>query len=312
MTDRVTDRAAWVHTEHVRRLAALDAAVRLPDLDLSADHHEVLLAPDGEAVAVVEPQHTDPASAPGLWVDEDVYRVQVRCTAAAGPAALTELLRRASTALGEDRPAHLIAASRDTALLRPLLKAGWAPATVLALHRLEPPPLFAEAGGEDGVEVRSATPDDIEAVVAASVAVQAHDSAVGVLPDRPGAAEVFWPSVESALQERPDWCWVAERAGLVVGVCEMEPPEVADWVTGAVNAPPDGAPTAYLGMLHVAAGERGRGIGSALVRAAHARAVEAGAGQVVLHHGAANPLSVPFWGRAGYRPLITGWARFGG
>jgi ribosomal protein S18 acetylase RimI-like enzyme len=310
VTDRVTDRAARVHTEHVRRLASLDPSVHLPDLDLSADHHEVLLAPDGEAVAVVEAQHTDPASTPGLWVDEDVHRVQVRCTAAAGPTALTELLARAATVLGGDRPAHLVVASRDLALPRPLLKAGYAPATVLALHRLEAPPLFADDATDDGVVVRSAVPDDVEAVVAASVAVQAHDSAVGVLPDRPGAAEVFWPSVETALRERPDWCWVAERAGLVVGVCEMEPPEVAEWVTGAVSPPPDGSTTAYLALLHVAAGERGKGVGAALVRTAHARAVEAGAGQVVLHHAATNPLSVPFWGRAGYRPLITGWARF--
>ena len=301
------DRAAWVHSEHVRRLATVDPAARLPELDLSAEPHEVLLAEDRESVVVVEQQHTDPASPPGLWVDEDVHRVQVRCTVDAEPGSLTALLMRAFTGLGEPRPAHLVTASRDTALVRPLLTAGFTPATVLALRRLGATAVDEVASG---VHVRPATRDDVDALVDASVAVQAFDSTVGVLPERPHAAEVFRPNVESALREHPGWCWVAERDGRVVGACEMEPPEAAGWVTGSVNPPPDGSTTAYLGLLHVEAAERGTGVGAALVRVAHAHAAEAGAGHVLLHHSAANPLSVPFWGRAGYRPLMTGWVRF--
>ena len=296
-----------MHVEHVRRVELVDPSVRLPDLDLASDGREVLLTEDGEALAVAEPLHTDPTTTPGLWVDEDVHRLQLRCTARADRAAMTALLRRAASVLTPARPAHLLAASRDTAVIRPLLAAGFTPATVLALHRLGRLTPEQPAGE---VRVRVATPDDAEAIVAASVAVQAYDSEVGVLPERPRSAEVFGPDVESALKEHPGWCWVAERAGRVVGVCEMEPPEAAKWVTGTVNPPSDGSTTAYLGMLHVADHERGGGVGTRLVRAAHARAIDAGAGQVVLHHSAANPLSVPFWGRAGYRPLLTGWARF--
>ena len=121
----------------------------------------------------------------------------------------------------------------------------------------------------------------------------------------------LWPVdlTEFIVADQELGAWVAERDGIVVGVCEMEPPESAEWVTGSVTPPPDGSTTAYLGLLHVSPGERGLGIGAWLVRAAHARAAAAGAGQVVLHHAAVNPLSVPFWGRAGYRSLLTGWVR---
>jgi len=292
----------------VRRLAVIDPAVRLSPLDRS-DDHELLTSEDGEAVAVVSPQHTDPDSYPGLWVDTDVHRVQVRCTGDADAAALTGMLSSAFTVLGEQRPAHLVSASRDMVLTRPLLRAGYAPTTVLALHRLPATPREAVP---DAVHVRLATLEDLEVLVAAAVAVQAFDGRVGVLPERPRAADVFRQETASALREHPGWAWVAEQDGAVVGVCEMEPPESAGWVTGWVNPPADGSTTAYLGMLHVDPGARGRGTGAALVRAAHARALEAGAGQVVLHHAAVNPLSVPFWGRAGYRPLLTGWARHGG
>ncbi len=301
------DLAARVHEAHVRRLAAIDPAVHLVTLDLATEGREVLLADDGEAVAVVDSQHTDPMSEPGLWVEDDVHRVQVRCTADVGPAALTDLLRRAFTALGQDRRAHLSVASRDVPLVRPLLRAGFAPNSVLALHRLAARPV---AQDEDEVSVRPATSGDVEAIVAASVAVQSFDSAIGVLPERPRASEVFRPTVEAALRDHAGWAWVAERAGVVVGVCVMEPPETAGWVTESVNAPADGSATAYLAMLHVTPGERGRGVGARLVQVAHARSATAGVGQVLLHHAALNPLSVPFWGRVGYRPLLTGWTRF--
>jgi GNAT superfamily N-acetyltransferase len=98
---------------------------------------------------------------------------------------------------------------------------------------------------------------------------------------------------------------VAELDGAVVGVCQMEPPEDAQWVAGEVASPS----TAYLAEMYVDPGSRGQQVGSRLVAAAHLRASAAGAHVVVLHHSAMNPLSTPFWARAGYRPLVTGWAR---
>ena len=113
------------------------------------------------------------------------------------------------------------------------------------------------------------------------------------------------PGVEKALRERPGWTWVAEQDGAVVGVCQMEPPEDASWIAGEVASPS----TAYLADLYVDPASRGQQVGTRLVAAAHLRATAAGAHMVVLHHSATNPLSTPFWARAGYRPLVTGWAR---
>ena len=158
----------------------------------------------------------------------------------------------------------------------------------------------------EGLLVRPATPQDLESVVAAGVAVHVFDGLAGVLPERPDAGTVLREGAAESLAEHPGWCWVAVQDGHVVGVCEVKPPGAALWATSWVAGD---APTAYLALMHVAARERGRGIGRALVAAAHQQVAASGATRVVLHHGATNPLSVPFWGRAGYRPLVSGWLR---
>jgi ribosomal protein S18 acetylase RimI-like enzyme len=298
------DPVADVHDAHVRRLAGIDRLVRVGDLDVTSDA-SVEWSPDGQAVVVGDVQETDPESEAGLWVEDRVVRLQVRAATDSAASTVTELLERGhAIAVGTT---HVSVPSRDTAMLAPLVRAGFAPNAVLAVHRLsrsdvQPPP----AGGEsDSLVVRAADLDDLDEVVAANLAVQAFDAHVGSLPVRPGAERVIRPAVEKALRERPGWNWVAELDGSVVGVCQMEPPEDAQWVASAVAGPA----TAYLAELYVDPAARGRQVGARLVAAAHLRATAAGAQLVVLHHSAANPLSTPFWARAGYRPLVTGWAR---
>jgi GNAT superfamily N-acetyltransferase len=307
------DLVARLHDAHVRRVRGLDAMVRLPDVDLDEDP-DVLVADDGEAVALVEAQHTDPGSPAGLWVEEDVVRVQVRCSSAADPSALSALLVRAHEAVPVHGAAHLSVVARDVLLVGALLRAGYAAGSVLALGR--PDPTAGQAGGSESgqqgrwnvgaVVVRPATSHDLEGVVAAGAAVQVFDGVAGVLPHRPDAAAVLRGQLAESLAEHPGWCWVAERDDDVVGVCQVHPPGADLWATGWVA---DEGPTAYLALLHVTATERGSGLGRALVSAAHAGAAAAGVRHVVLYHGASNPLSVPFWGRAGYRPLVGGWLR---
>ena len=65
--------------------------------------------------------------------------------------------------------------------------------------------------------------------------------------------------------------------------------------------------TAYLPTMFVRPGERGGGIGAALVRHAHGVLDERGVYTTLLHYAQMNPLSAPFWNRMGYRPLWTGW-----
>jgi len=67
------------------------------------------------------------------------------------------------------------------------------------------------------------------------------------------------------------------------------------------------APAAYVLLAGVAAGERGRGIGTVLAAHAHREADSAGVAITLLHHALPSPLSAPFWASQGYRPLWTVW-----
>jgi GNAT superfamily N-acetyltransferase len=298
---------AQLQEAHVRRLARLDPLVRVRDLDLTSEA-VVEWSSDRQAVGVVDVQETDPESEAGLWAEDRLVRIQVRAATDDDASACGDLLERCHRLGAGAGASHLTVAARDTAMVRPLLLAGYAPTVVLAVHQLSRAdvPISATPGHADSSTiVREAGPEDLDAAVAASAAVQAFDTRVGSLPERPHAADTFRPAIDKALHDRRGWSWVAERDGRVVGFCQMEPPEDAKWVTGEATSPS----AAYLGVLHVDAGARGDGVGARLVAAAHLRAVAAGAQAVLLHHGAANPLSVPFWGRAGYRPLLTGWSR---
>ena len=294
-----------VHEAHVRRLADIDPLVRVTDVDLTPES-SLEWSSDGQALVLADVRETDPESESGLWAEDRVIRLQVRAATDAAAADSDNLLERGGRIATGPVTTHVSVPSRDTALIGPLVRAGFAPNAVLAVHRLSrddvrPP-------DRDGpVVVRVAEPGDLEAVVAANVAVQAFDATLGSLPERPDAERVMRPAAEKSLRENPGWSWVAERDGVVVGVCQMEPPADAAWVAGQVSSPS----VAYLGELHVDPAARGQQVGSRLVAAAHLRAAAAGAQVVLLHHSAVNPLSTPFWARAGYRPLVTGWAHRG-
>lgn len=67
------------------------------------------------------------------------------------------------------------------------------------------------------------------------------------------------------------------------------------------------APAAYTVLLDVLSGERGSGVGAALVARLHYEAEAAGVAVTLLRYEQLNPLSAPFWSRQGYRPLWTLW-----
>jgi len=300
----MSEPAAQVHDAHALRVADIDPMVRVARLDLTSET-SLEWSADEQAVALVDVRDTDPDSESGLWVDDRIVRLQVRAATDEAAAAIGDLLERTHRIGDEVGTTHVSIASRDTAMVGPLVRAGFALNAVLAVHRLTRSDVRPASADRSDVVVREARPDDLDAVVAADVAVQAYDAHLGGLPDRPDSARVIRPGVEKALRERPGWTLVAEQDGAVVGVCQVEPPEDAQWIAGEVASPS----TAYLADLYVDPTSRGRQVGSRLVAAAHQRATAAGAEVVVLHHSAANPLSTPFWARAGYRPLVTGWAR---
>ena len=87
------------------------------------------------------------------------------------------------------------------------------------------------------------------------------------------------------------------------GLIHVQPPEQSRWITGMTRA----GVTVYLQTMFVRPGDRGGGVGEALVRHVHAVLDARGVDTTLLHFAQLNPLSAPFWSRMGYRPLWTGW-----
>src|SRR5260370_31441134 len=67
---------------------------------------------------------------------------------------------------------------------------------------------------------------------------------------------------QAALTARPAWAWLAERDGRPVGLVHVQPPEHSGWIAGMTRP----GVTAYLQTMFVRPGERGGGVGAALVR----------------------------------------------
>jgi GNAT superfamily N-acetyltransferase len=122
---------------------------------------------------------------------------------------------------------------------------------------------------------------------------------ITVIAVRPAGAAAPRPETRPALAVQPARAWLAERDGEPV----VQPPEESRWITGMTRA----GVTAYLQTMFVRPGDRGGGVGEALVRHVHAVLDARGVDTTLLHYAQLNPLSAPFWIRMGYRPLWTGW-----
>jgi len=86
-------------------------------------------------------------------------------------------------------------------------------------------------------------------------------------------------------------------------VLMAEDPGATGWIAPMIGT----GPVAYNMLTFVSPAERGTGVGTALVARFHAAAESAGVPVTLLHYEQANPLSAPFWGQHGYRPLWTSW-----
>lgn len=167
---------------------------------------------------------------------------------------------------------------------------------------------FSEAGPCDraapnGLRIRRAGPADIDTVVALGLDVLRFDAHFGRVTERAGMADALRPEAAGLLAEARPWTWLAERDGAPIGLLAAKRSGSAGWVAPMVRR----APAAYTTLLDVLPGERGRGVGAALVARLHREAEAAGAAVTLLRYEQLNPLSGPFWSRQGYRPLWTVW-----
>lgn len=199
----------------------------------------------------------------------------------------------------EDTAAMINWPSRDVSGVKALLGHGMQPIAVIAVRTAGHPPAPAHAD----LVIRQARPDDVGAVTELEMGVIRYDAHFGMAVIRPATEALVRAETFAALASRPSWAWLAERGGRPVGLVHVQPPEDSDWIAGMTRP----GTTAYLQTLFVRPDARGRGVGAALVRRAHAELDGRGIATTLLHYAQMNPLSAPFWNRMGYRPLWTGW-----
>jgi GNAT superfamily N-acetyltransferase len=191
--------------------------------------------------------------------------------------------------------------SRDVDGIATLLRRGFAPRGVAAARAAARRSAHPDLAGP--AAVRRASPADIDAVVSLGLQVIRYDAHFGGVVERPSTAAALRAEVAGLLSEPEPWTWLAARDGAPIGVLIAEGPAAAQWIAPLVGR----APLAYNMLTFVSPADRGAGVGAALVGRFHHAAESAGVSVTLLHYEQANPLSAPFWGQQGYRPLWTSW-----
>jgi len=309
-----------------RRWQAIDPLLPVPAPESPGCGADLVVAgPDGEPAAIGTCEHWEgvPGSLDLCWGAARRFQLT---TQIAGPDVTTALdrmlslwrdhLARVPGTGTQDSSAVVTWPSRDIDGVKPLIRHGLIPLTVVAVRKAAgpadaPPP---QAVGDSrraarppavhgGVKIRRAGAADIADVVRLGLELIRFDAHFDCVFERPGAADALRRYTAPLLDAPEPWTWLAGRDGNVVGMLSAEPPEDARWIAPMVSV----APVAYLMQMIISPAQRGSGLGAAMVAEAHGEMEAAGVAAVLLHYGQHNPLSAPFWSRQGYRPLWTSW-----
>jgi len=275
-------------------------------------------------LAVCRHEHVSDDALNQTWGAADRFSLIARLREADTSAALDDLLGQWRDHLAclpgtgaDDTAAMVTWPARDVSGVSTLLRHGMQPLTVIAVRPAGHDPAGHDPAGHDpagpeparppttgeSLVIRAAGPADLDAVTEFEMGVIRYDAQFGAAIVRPATEGLVRAETRAALAVRPAWAWLAERSGEPVGLVHVQPPEKSRWITGMTR----GGVTAYLQTMFVRPGERGHGVGSALVGHAHAMLDARGVDTTLLHYAQLNPLSAPFWNRLGYRPLWTGW-----
>jgi GNAT superfamily N-acetyltransferase len=202
-----------------------------------------------------------------------------------------------------DTAAMITWPARDVSGVTTLLRHGLQPITVIAVRPARSTAAGPRPAGDESLVIREAAPADLDVVTEFEMGVIRYDALFGAAILRPATEELVRAETQAALAVRPARAWLAERDGELVGLVHVQPPEQSRWIAGMTRA----GVTVYLQTMFVRPGDRGGGVGEALVRHLHAVLDARGVDTTLLHYAQLNPLSAPFWSRMGYRPLWTGW-----
>jgi GNAT superfamily N-acetyltransferase len=301
-----------------RRWQGLDPLLPEPsDLPEGCMAPLLTMGPNGRpsGLGVCHHQHVAADTLAQTWGTATKFVLSVRVREAdAGPALgnlLTqwhEHLAGQPEAKHDDTAAIVNWPARDVTGVLALLRHGLQPMAVIAVRPAQSPaspaqsPVRSPAQNEQLV-IRPAGPADLDVVAELEMGVVGYDAHFGGSIPRPATGTLVRAEAQVALAKQPGWIWLAEQNGRPVALTVVEPPEAATWIANMTRP----GPTAYLQTMFVRPGERGAGLGAALVRHVHGELDARGIGLTLLHYAQVNPLSAPFWHRMGYRPLWTTW-----
>ncbi len=250
-----------------------------------------------------------PESLDLTWGAARRFQLDARAGALDDRAALDRLLSLWRDHLGgvsgadeDDSSAVVTWPSRDVGGVKTLLAHGLAPLAVIAA-RSTPAAGSPDPAAPPGVRIRRAEPDDVDEVVRLGLEVIRFDATVSGVTERPNTADALRRDLAVLLADAEPWVWIAEADGRAMGMVAAEPPEAARWIAPLVGP----APVAYLLLMGVSSGRRGRGVGAAMAAHLHREIAAADVAVTLLHYAQVNPLSAPFWSQQGYRPLWTVW-----
>lgn len=317
----LSDDTSGISAQVARRWRGIDPLLPMADQTWPHCGAPLVISDDGVVIATGRCEHwaAEPGSLDLSWGAARRFQLSA---AVADPdvadglgrllAAWREHLAGLPDAGEVDTAAVLNWPSRDADGIAALLKHGLDPLEVIAARpaRRRPsagPRSVIQNGSAlrlDGQTViRRAGIADADIVARLGLEVIRFDSRFGAVNERPNTLTALRHEAASLLAGPAPWTWLAERDGETVGMLAAQPPAAAAWIAPMTGA----APAAYLMLMFVEPGERGGGVGSALVNEFHRAADAAGVAVTLLHYEQLNPLSMPFWSRHGYRPLWTTW-----
>ncbi|MGH3403619.1 MAG: GNAT family N-acetyltransferase [Streptosporangiaceae bacterium] len=324
---RIGEHMSALMTQVTRRWQAADPLLPWPALPTGCGPVLIGAGPQGGLAAAGTCEHWagEPGSLELAWGAARRFRLTA-CVAGPDVAdGLDRLLARWRDHLAEvpgtgepDTAAVVTWPSRDIGGIAALRRRGLTPTEVIAARpagqasarRAEPAPVPSADGARladvlslDELRIRRAEPADLDVVTRLGLHVVRYDAQVSSATERLGTEAALECEAAGWLASAAPWTWLAERRGRPVGLLSAERPPSAAWIAPLTA----GGPVAYVMLMFVEPGERGRGVGAALAAHFHREADASGVGVTLLHHGVLNPLSAPFWNRQGYRPLWTTW-----
>ncbi len=287
---------------HRARFAAVDALLPPAAPPADGERLDAATADGTQVTGVLQRYRLVPGDVPMLWSAADTWQLfpYFGDTGTEGADLLLRALkgRLETEEAGDDSACVVVWPSRDAEAIRAFLDHGLVPLSAVGV-RTAPP-----AGSEPGVAVRRAGPADFAAALELATATFDYTGLVAA-PRRDNTAELLTPSLREALAADEPPVWLAEVDGEVRAFAHCAWLDaVPDSEAGELLPP---GRWGYVNNVVTAPGERGSGLGRALMAHVHRELHRGGATRTFLYYNPTNPLASVFWHRQGYRPLWTTW-----